>query len=73
MHTNNYYIFAYAKEGIIKINVIKPTQNSFLLINVPISEHLIINLNCSDLGMDSFEKRYISLAFSSYFFFSVSI
>ena len=68
MHTNNYYIFAYAKEGIIKINVLKPTQNSFLLIDIPESKHMIINLNHSELGMDSFKQRYISFAFSSHDF-----
>ena len=62
---NNYdSLDAFAKEGIIKINVIKQTSKTFYLLSSKKNGN-IINLNYEDLHMQSFEKKYISLAFSN--------
>jgi len=55
-------IISYAKKGIKKINVVKITNNTIQL-NKNLEEKLIINLNKSELDLDSYKGQYISFAF----------
>ena len=61
-------IQAFAKKGILQINYIKKPYNS-LLLTEDIKDRgndekkLIIKLNESELGLDSFENQYLSFAF----------
>ena len=77
-------IFTLAKKGIIQINVMKISSNSFILTDLKNvreidDEKFIIEINKNKLKLDSFENVYLSFAFTlifgndlmSYYYFRI--
>ena len=62
LHGNN--IEGYIKKGIIKINIKKSDTKKLTEEDNFDTEKLIISLNNIDLGIDNYENKYISFAFS---------
>ena len=59
----------FAKEGIVKINNYKLTEYTYKLNDLfeeKNNDKTLIELNCKLLGLNNFEKKYISLAFEEF-------
>ena len=56
-------ILGFAKEGIVKINTYKMTNNTKQIIDNYDDEKMVIKLNKKDIQLDSFKGKYISFTF----------
>jgi len=75
IHGNN--INGFSKEGIVKINTYKLTNNSKIIFEEEYQKNKIVTLKKEDIGLKLFKGKYISFAFEqsfsdySYYYFRI--